>query len=176
MFSMNLIFKCLVYKYFCWNILSSISYICQHILYTINWSALLLKESFSKSISSSKIVHTLLIIYIDPNWSTIIITIFSIPARLFEKNRVHANRWVDKWWTRNWKNGIRGKGEGNEAKRRLQGCVSCSAHRTSAIQRKKERRKKGRKKARQKRRTKKPRKEVEGKRSFTRLTFSLDTC
>lgn len=95
---------------------------------------------------------------------------------LFEKNRVHANRWIDKWWTRNWKNGIRGKGEGNEAKRRLQGCVSCSAHRTSAIQRKKERREKGRKKARQKRRTKKPRKEVEGKRSFTRLTFSLDTC
>lgn len=95
---------------------------------------------------------------------------------LFEKNRVHANRWIDKWWTRNWKNGIRGKGEGNEAKRRLQGCVSCSAHRTSVIQRKKERREKGRKKARQKRRTKKPRKEVEGKRSFTRLTFSLDTC
>lgn len=139
MFLMNLIFKCLVYEYFCWNILSSISYICQHILYTINWSALLLKESFSKSISSSKIVHTLLIIY--TNWSTIIITIFSIPARLFEKNRVHANRWIDKWWTRNWKNGIRGKGEGNEAKRRLQGCVSCSAHRTSAIQRKKERKK-----------------------------------
>lgn len=77
MFLMNLIFKCLVYKYFCWNILSSISYICQHILYTINWSALLLKESFSKSISSSKIVHTLLIIY--TNWSTIIITIFFIP-------------------------------------------------------------------------------------------------
>lgn len=77
MFLMNLIFKCLVYEYFCWNILSSISYICQHILYTINWSALLLKESFSKSISSSKIVHTLLIIY--TNWSTIIITIFSIP-------------------------------------------------------------------------------------------------
>lgn len=77
MFLMNLIFKCLVYEYFCWNILSSISYICQHILYTINWSALLLKESFSKSISSSKIVHTLLIIY--TNWSTIIITIFFIP-------------------------------------------------------------------------------------------------
>lgn len=123
---------------------------------------------------SSLIIYKLLIIY--TNWSTIIITIFSIPARLFEKNRVHANRWIDKWWTRNWKNGIRGKGEGNEAKRRLQGCVSCSAHRTSAIQRKKERREKGRKKARQKRRTKKPRKEVEGKRSFTRLTFSLDTC
>lgn len=49
------------------------------------------------------------------------------------------------------------------------------AHRRSK-ERKKERREKGRKKARQKRRTKKPRKEVEGKRSFTRLTFSLDTC
>lgn len=173
MFLMNLIFKCLVYEYFCWNILSSISYICQHILYTINWSALLLKESFSKSISSSKIVQS----HVTYNLYKLIHNYYyNLFYSLFEKNRVHANRWIDKWWTRNWKNGIRGKGEGNEAKRRLQGCVSCSAHRTSAIQRKKERREKGRKKARQKRRTKKPRKEVEGKRSFTRLTFSLDTC
>ena len=68
-----------------------------------------------------------------------------------------------------------------KVKETRQNVVSKDAFRVVRIahpkkERKKERREKGRKKARQKRRTKKPRKEVEGKRSFTRLTFSLDTC
>ena len=46
------------------------------------------------------------------------------------------------------------------------------AFRVLRIQRTKEIKKRDEKK----RREKKPRKEVEGKRSFTRLTFSLDTC